>query len=189
MRIAPPQNQDPETHEDEREQRADVGEVHHLRLARPEQLNAINDELHAALTELFPQLSADADARAAVITGSGRAFSAGGDLDVMRAVVGTDADGYVAQVRAARDRQARRDRRLFRRSARQRDHARDGGPGLVVHGLACEAHVVDDDPERWRVEAFHARVARAPVGGVARSSRAFISPSLVGARPVEAVNV
>jgi enoyl-CoA hydratase/carnithine racemase len=59
------------------------GPVRVVRLSRPEQLNAINDELHFALTQLFPQLSADADARVAVITGEGRAFSAGGDFDLL----------------------------------------------------------------------------------------------------------
>ena len=59
------------------------GPVRIVRLARPEQLNAINAELHFALTRLFPQLSADADARVAVITGEGRAFSAGGDFDLL----------------------------------------------------------------------------------------------------------
>src|SRR5204862_5306812 len=58
------------------------GPVRIVRLARPEQLNAINDELHLGLTRLFPQLSADADARVAVITGEGRAFPAGGELHV-----------------------------------------------------------------------------------------------------------
>ena len=59
------------------------GPIRIVRLARPEQLNAINDELHRALTDLFPRLSADAGARAAVITGEGRAFSAGGDFDLL----------------------------------------------------------------------------------------------------------
>jgi len=59
------------------------GPVRIVRLSRPEQLNAINDELHLGLTKLFPQLSADADARVAVITGEGRAFSAGGDFDLL----------------------------------------------------------------------------------------------------------
>ncbi len=59
------------------------GPVRIVRLSRPEQLNAINDELHRGLTDLFPQLSADSDARAAVITGEGRAFSAGGDFDLL----------------------------------------------------------------------------------------------------------
>ena len=56
------------------------GPVRVVRLNRPEQLNATNHVLHQGLAELFPQLDADADARAAVITGNGRAFSAGGDF-------------------------------------------------------------------------------------------------------------
>jgi enoyl-CoA hydratase len=59
------------------------GPLRIVRLNRPEQLNAINDELHLALTRLFPQLTADPDARVAVITGEGRAFSAGGDFDLL----------------------------------------------------------------------------------------------------------
>jgi enoyl-CoA hydratase len=63
------------------------GPVRIVRLCRPEQLNAVNDELHNALARVFPQLSADADARAAVITGEGRAFSAGGDFDLLDRMV------------------------------------------------------------------------------------------------------
>jgi enoyl-CoA hydratase/carnithine racemase len=59
------------------------GPVRIVRLMRPEHLNAVNDELHLGLTRLFPQLSADQDARVAVITGEGRAFSAGGDFDLL----------------------------------------------------------------------------------------------------------
>jgi enoyl-CoA hydratase/carnithine racemase len=59
------------------------GPVRVVRLARPEQLNAINGELHLGLTNLFPQLSDDTDARVAVVTGVGRAFSAGGDFDLL----------------------------------------------------------------------------------------------------------
>jgi enoyl-CoA hydratase/carnithine racemase len=59
------------------------GPVRVVRLNRPEQLNAINDELHLGLTRVFPQLTADSDARVAVITGVGRAFSAGGDFDLL----------------------------------------------------------------------------------------------------------
>jgi len=59
------------------------GPVRIVRLTRPEQLNAINDDLHRGLTRLFPQLSADPEVRVAVITGEGRAFSAGGDFDLL----------------------------------------------------------------------------------------------------------
>jgi enoyl-CoA hydratase len=59
------------------------GPVRIVRLSRPDQLNAVNDELHLGLTRVFPLLSADADARVAVITGEGRAFSAGGDFHLL----------------------------------------------------------------------------------------------------------
>jgi enoyl-CoA hydratase/carnithine racemase len=58
----------------------DDGPIRIVRFNRPEQLNATNHELHSGLAALFPQLDADADARVAVITGNGRAFSAGGDF-------------------------------------------------------------------------------------------------------------
>ena len=56
------------------------GPVRVVRLNRPEQLNATNHELHRGLAELFPQIDADVDARAVVLTGNGKAFSAGGDF-------------------------------------------------------------------------------------------------------------
>lgn len=56
------------------------GPVRVVRLNRPEQLNATNHELHRGLADLFPQIDADRDARAVVLTGNGRAFSAGGDF-------------------------------------------------------------------------------------------------------------
>jgi enoyl-CoA hydratase len=59
------------------------GPVRLIRLNRPEQLNATNHQLHQGLAELFPQLDADEEARVAVLTGNGRAFSAGGDFSYL----------------------------------------------------------------------------------------------------------
>ena len=56
------------------------GALRLITLNRPDDLNATNHVLHQGLAELWPQLDADADARAAVLTGAGRAFSAGGDF-------------------------------------------------------------------------------------------------------------
>jgi enoyl-CoA hydratase/carnithine racemase len=56
------------------------GSLRIITLNRPEALNAVNDALHTGLARLWPRLSEDRDARAAVITGTGRAFSAGGDF-------------------------------------------------------------------------------------------------------------
>jgi enoyl-CoA hydratase/carnithine racemase len=55
------------------------GPVRVVRLNRPDQRNAANHELHEGLAGLFPQIDADPDARAVVLTGNGTAFSAGGD--------------------------------------------------------------------------------------------------------------
>ena len=63
------------------------GPVRIVRLCRPKQLNAVNEALHLGLTRVFPQLTADADARVAVVTGEGRAFSAGGDMDLLDRMV------------------------------------------------------------------------------------------------------
>ncbi len=59
------------------------GPVRIVRLNRPDQLNATNHALHRGLADVFPQLDADPDARVAVITGRGRAFSAGGDFEYL----------------------------------------------------------------------------------------------------------
>ena len=60
---------------------SDDGPIRVVTLNRPEQLNATNHQLHAGLAALFPQLDADEEARVAVLTGAGRAFSAGGDFN------------------------------------------------------------------------------------------------------------
>lgn len=64
------------------EVRAD-GPLRIITLNRPEELNAVNDPLHCGLARIWEALNEDADARAAVITGAGRAFSAGGDFNYL----------------------------------------------------------------------------------------------------------
>jgi enoyl-CoA hydratase len=56
------------------------GKVLVISFNRPESLNTITAELHRELSEIFAEVARDADAGAVVLTGSGRAFSAGGDL-------------------------------------------------------------------------------------------------------------
>ena len=51
-----------------------------ITLNRPGKLNAFNDAMHAALREAVDATEADADCRALMITGAGRAFCAGQDL-------------------------------------------------------------------------------------------------------------
>jgi enoyl-CoA hydratase/carnithine racemase len=67
------------------------GALRIITLNRPDALNAVNDSLHTGLAQLWPRLSDDREARAAVLTGSGRAFSAGGDFHYL-AELADDAD-------------------------------------------------------------------------------------------------
>lgn len=48
---------------------------------RPDSLNAVNLAMHEEMAELFPFVASDEDSDVVVLTGAGRAFSAGGDLD------------------------------------------------------------------------------------------------------------
>lgn len=57
------------------------GAVRTVTISRPEQLNAVNPALHWALANVWRQLSADREARVVILTGAGRTFCAGGDLD------------------------------------------------------------------------------------------------------------
>jgi len=54
-----------------------------LTLNRPDRLNALSPAMLDALLEALPRLAADADVGAVVLTGSGRAFCAGGDVKAM----------------------------------------------------------------------------------------------------------
>jgi methylglutaconyl-CoA hydratase len=57
-------------------------------LNRPEMRNAFNTELIVALKDAFAALPADPDVRVIVLGGRGRAFCAGADLNMMKAMAG-----------------------------------------------------------------------------------------------------
>src|ERR1700744_6446680 len=56
------------------------GPLRIITLNRPASLNSVNDNLHVGLARLWQRLTDDPTARAAAITGTGRAFWAGGDF-------------------------------------------------------------------------------------------------------------
>ena len=65
-----------------------------LTMSRPEKLNAMDEQFFAELTAVMRRTGVDDDVRAVVLTGEGRAFSAGGDVGTFEAM-----DGDVCQVR------------------------------------------------------------------------------------------
>jgi 2-(1,2-epoxy-1,2-dihydrophenyl)acetyl-CoA isomerase len=64
------------------------GGVGTIRMNRPERLNAYNGEMGVALLSAASTLSSDPAVRCIVLSGSGKAFSAGGDVEMMAAFRG-----------------------------------------------------------------------------------------------------
>jgi enoyl-CoA hydratase len=50
---------------------------------RPDKLNAADGEMHSDLTEIWRVIDVDPSVNAVLLTGAGKAFSAGGDLDLV----------------------------------------------------------------------------------------------------------
>jgi enoyl-CoA hydratase len=69
---------------------------------RPEVLNATNARLHWELTQVWRTIDADAAVRVALVTGAGKAFSAGGDLDLVEEMAGNP-DAVARTMREASD--------------------------------------------------------------------------------------
>lgn len=59
-----------------------------LTMSRPEKLNAMDQTWFRELVEVMGTIGVDDDVRAVVLTGSGRAFSAGGDIDMFAGLAG-----------------------------------------------------------------------------------------------------
>ena len=70
-----------------------------LTMNRPEKLNAMSQGFFAELPEAMRVLDEDPDVRACVLTGAGRAFSAGGDIGDFHALRGIE--DYRRQVKLA----------------------------------------------------------------------------------------
>ena len=70
-------------------------------LDRPEVLNAANVRMHREMSQVWAVVDADPGARVVVVTGAGRAFSAGGDLDMI-AEITEDYEALLEQWRDAR---------------------------------------------------------------------------------------
>ena len=67
-----------------------------LTLNRPESLNAFSPSIMAGLDEALPRLADDPNCRALMLTGAGRAFSAGGDVKGFAANTGGEGAGETA---------------------------------------------------------------------------------------------
>jgi enoyl-CoA hydratase len=62
-----------------------------ITLNRPDKFNATDEQMHGELARVWRDVSADPGTRVAVVTGAGKAFSAGGDLAMVERMSGDHA--------------------------------------------------------------------------------------------------
>jgi enoyl-CoA hydratase len=84
------------------------GPVALLTLNRPDKLNAMNNELLAAMLDSLDAIELDAQVRAVVITGAGRAFCAGADIAAFQPHIEAGATQAVARFMRPGHRMTRR---------------------------------------------------------------------------------
>lgn len=144
------------------------GPVLHVWFNRPEQLNAVNSAVHAELESLFFDVDRDEDTRVAVLSGRGRAFSAGGDLDWLYEL-NADASASARAIRADRIIQTA----LL--SLETPLIARVNGPAVGLGcSLALYSDIVVSTPDAVFVDPH------VSVGLVAGDGGALIWPQLIG---------
>lgn len=67
-----------------------------VRLNRPEKRNALNSDLIGALTEVFESVSSESDVKVIVLSGNGKDFSSGADLESLRKIADSSFDENLA---------------------------------------------------------------------------------------------
>jgi 2-(1,2-epoxy-1,2-dihydrophenyl)acetyl-CoA isomerase len=147
------------------------GSVAILTLDRPEVLNAFNEALTDALNAAVADAAADPTVRVVVITGLGRAFSAGQDLGDRLAAIDGDGDLHLGDELRRRYHPAILAIRAMRKPVIAAVNGVAAGAGF---GLAVSCDV--------RVAAASAsfRAAWARVGLVPDAGSAFFLPRIVG---------
>src|SRR5699024_8368414 len=59
-----------------------------ITLNRPDKYNATDEVMHNELSRVWSAVAADPQTRVAVVSGAGRAFAAGGDLEMVQGMAG-----------------------------------------------------------------------------------------------------
>jgi enoyl-CoA hydratase/carnithine racemase len=114
-----------------------------LALARPARLNALTFEMYRDLREAIDEAGGRDEVRALVLTGEGRAFCSGGDVeDIIGELFARDTKGLLAFTRATGALIA--SLRRVRKPVVAAVHGAAVGAGAVI-ALACDIRVASDD--------------------------------------------
>lgn len=163
-----------------------------LTLNRPEVLNAADRRLHTELVEVWQTIDRDPDVRVAVVTGAGRAFSAGGDLQMVEDAY-RDYDEIVRILEEARD--LVYNILHFRKPLVSAINGPAVGAGLVVGlladvSIASESARLADGHLRMGVAAGdHAAIIWPLLCGMARAKYYLLTSDFVGGREAERIGL
>jgi enoyl-CoA hydratase/carnithine racemase len=146
-----------------------------ITLDRPDALNAMSPELIGELTILASWLADSAAVRAAVITGAGRAFSAGGDVNWFREGLERDDIDLPASVRRGADvlHQAIVDLRRIPFPVIAAVNGPAAGAGFSL-ALACDIRIAS---ENSFFACAYGRIGASPDGGMTYFLPRVVGPS------------
>jgi 2-(1,2-epoxy-1,2-dihydrophenyl)acetyl-CoA isomerase len=151
------------------------GEIGTLTLNRPEAFNAMSPEMIGELTVAFAWCADQAPLRALIVTGAGKAFCAGGDVNWFRTGVEDDSIDLPSQVRRGAEalHQAIVDLRRIPYPVIAAVNGPAAGAGFSL-ALACDTRIASS-------EAFFAcaygRIGASPDGGMTYFLPRVVGPS------------
>jgi enoyl-CoA hydratase/carnithine racemase len=142
-----------------------------ITLNRPERLNALTFESYAELRDTFKQLDVEPGVRAIVVTGEGRAFCSGGDVEtIIGQLFARDYEGLLAFTRMTCELIA--NIRLCKRPVIAALNGTVAGAGAVI-AAACDVRIAS---ERAKIAFLFTKVGLAG----ADMGAAWLLPRLIG---------
>ncbi len=151
------------------------GEIGTLTLDRPESFNAMSPEMILDLGTAFAWFADQAPLRALIITGTGKAFCSGGDINGFKAGVEDDSIDLPAQVRRGAEalHTAIVDLRRIPYPVIAAVNGAAAGAGFSL-ALACDIRIAADDAF---VACAYGRIGASPDGGMTYFLPRVVGPS------------
>jgi len=157
-----------------------------ITLNRPDKRNALTPEVRRELYEIFKALDADETIRAAIITGTGKAFAAGADIQTLQ--------GYSVEDAVEASRQGSRVFLFLEQMRIPTIAAVNGwalGGGLEL-ALACDIRICSDNAKLGQPEirigilpGYGANIRLPRIVGIARAKEMIYFGSILSSREAE----